>query len=62
MNKHPSWLVRYSLTPKGCIDPIEKGLHKDSMYGSDDGLQILLNLFWIMKQRKRFLKGWQGWA
>jgi hypothetical protein len=29
MGKHLSRLLRYSLTPKGYIDPIEKGLHGD---------------------------------
>ena len=29
MGKHPSKLLRYSLTPKGYIDPIEKGLYGD---------------------------------
>ena len=29
MGKHPSRLLRYSLTPKGYIDTIEKGLEGD---------------------------------
>jgi len=43
VGEHPSRLLRYSLTPKGYIDPIQKGLNGD--------LQTLLSISFAADQR-----------